>query len=104
MRSTLSHHIATSRSAIVACQIVFYSRGRRDGTRSAFPSCGDDINHEYWHLRENDPKAGGASSPSGTGLSRVIIKFSFGNCLDDTNEVMRRNLSAYVPDQVSHLS
>jgi len=49
-------------------------------------------------LRENDPKAGGVSSPGGTGPSRVDIKFSFGNCLDDTNEVMPAPPFGYVPE------
>ena len=49
---------ATSRSRRSAhAKIVFYSRGRRDGaTRSAIPfNVEMNINHEYWHLRDNDP-------------------------------------------------
>jgi choline dehydrogenase-like flavoprotein len=45
-----------------------------------------NVNHEYWHLRENDP-----TSPAviiGTGSESLLeIKFSFGNLLDDENEI-----------------
>ncbi len=55
-----------------------------------------NINHEYWHLRENDPRApAGASSGA---ASRVDIKFSFGNCLDDANEVKAAPPYGYVPE------
>ena len=44
-----------------------------------------NINHEYWHLRENDP--GRPDRRPAGGAARIDIKFSFGNCLDDENEV-----------------
>jgi hypothetical protein len=60
-----------------------------------------NINHEYWHLREDDPNAdqpSGFSTNSGTGPSRIDIKFSFGNCLDDANEVRPAPPFGYVPE------
>ena len=60
-----------------------------------------NVNHEYWHLRENDPKekdTSGSPSNNNSGASRVDIKFSFGNCLDNTNEVMPAPPYGYVPE------
>jgi hypothetical protein len=72
-------------------KIVFYSRGHRDGGEIRYPfNVEMNINHEYWHLRENDPGANGSpafSTNDPSGPSRVDIKFSFGNCLDDGNDV-----------------
>jgi hypothetical protein len=56
-----------------------------------------NINHEYWHLRENDPSAAGAPVNT-SGASKVEIKFSFGNCLDDGNEVKAAPPYGYVPE------
>jgi choline dehydrogenase-like flavoprotein len=55
-----------------------------------------NINHEYWHLRENDPGAAGTSGPGGA--ARIDIKFSFGNCLDDENQVKPARPYEYVPE------
>jgi choline dehydrogenase-like flavoprotein len=60
-----------------------------------------NINHEYWHLRENDPHANPTSDFSTNnpfGPSRVDIKFSFGNCLDNDNEVKPAPPFGYVPE------
>jgi GMC oxidoreductase len=60
-----------------------------------------NINHEYWHLRENDPTESGQSTPpfgGANGPSRIDIKFSFGNCLDDVNEVKPAPPFEYVPE------
>ena len=60
-------------------KIIFYSRGLRDGGRIRFPfNVEMNINHEYWHLRDNDPdgNAPGFSTNTPTGPSRVDIKFS----------------------------
>lgn len=83
-------------------KIVFYSRGLRDSQNQIrYPfNVEMNINHEYWHLRENDPKernSGGATSNGNSGASRVDIKFSFGNCLDNTNEVLPAPPFGYVP-------
>jgi hypothetical protein len=70
---------------------IFYSRGLGDGTEIRYPfNVEMNIDHEYWHLWENDPHANDPhnfSTNTRVGPSRVDIKFSFGNCLDDVNEV-----------------
>lgn len=67
-------------------KIIFYSRGKRDVDNSIlYPfNVEMNINHEYWHLRENDPSSPGQSIDNGE-ESKLDIKFSFGNCLDDEN-------------------
>lgn len=65
-------------------KIILYSRGRRSGTGGAirYPfNVEININHEYWHLRENDPTEHPSPSPSGSNSppSRIDFKFSFGN-------------------------
>lgn len=79
-------------------KIILYSKGRRDPQgRLAYPfNVEMNVNHEYWHLRENDP--GTAAAPGGP--SRVEVKFSFGNCLDDGNAVRPADPFAYVPEVV----
>ncbi len=81
-------------------KIVFYSRGRRDPNNEIrYPfNVEMNINHEYWHLRENDPGGAGTSIP--VGPARIDIKFSFGNCLDDDNEVKPAPPFGYVPEVV----
>jgi hypothetical protein len=82
-------------------KIIFYSRGLRNGTEIRFPfNVEMNINHEYWHLRENDPSAdsGGFSTNNPLGPSRLDIKFSFANCLDDGNEIKPAPPFAYVPE------
>lgn len=80
-------------------KIVLYSRGRRsDQGEIRFPfNVEMNINHEYWHLRENDP--GEAANTAGNpGDARVDIKFSFGNCLDDNNVIEAAQPFGYVPE------
>jgi hypothetical protein len=79
-------------------KIVFYSRGVRDHQNMIrYPfNVEMNLNHEYWHLRENDP--GGAGNPGPAGSARIDIKFSFGNPLDDENEVKAALPFAYVPE------
>jgi GMC oxidoreductase len=70
-------------------KIVFYSKGHRGADGSIiYPfNVEMNINHEYWHLRENDPTS--PATPITTrGQSIMEIKFSFGNCLDDDNAIM----------------
>ena len=85
-------------------KIIFYSRGLRDGNEVRYPfNVEMNINHEYWHLRDNDPNApdaGGFSTNDSAGPSRLDIKFSFGNCLDDVNEVKPAPPFGYVPEIV----
>ena len=79
-------------------KIIFYSRGRRDGQNQIiYPfNVEMNINHEYWHLRENDPSA--TPPLPNTGASRIDIKFSFGNCLDNGNAVQTPPPFGYVPE------
>jgi hypothetical protein len=79
-------------------KIVFYSRGLRDGNNQIrYPfNVEMNINHEYWHLRENDP--GGEPRGGPADAARLDIKFSFGNCLDDGNEVKPAPPFGYVPE------
>ena len=82
-------------------KIVFYSRGHRDGNgRIRFPfNVEMNVNHEYWHLRDNDPTAPHAQQQGPCpGASPVEIKFSFGNCLDDGNEIKPAPPFGYVPE------
>jgi hypothetical protein len=85
-------------------KIIFYSRGLRDGNEIRYPfNVEMNINHEYWHLRDNDPTAndpGGFSTNTSAGPSRLDIKFSFGNCLDDVNAVKPAPPFGYVPEIV----
>lgn len=80
-------------------KIVFYSRGVRDpNDQIRYPfNVEMNINHEYWHLRDNDP---GAPGHAGTGgdVARIDIKFSFGNCLDEYNQVKAAPPFGYVPE------
>ena len=57
---------------------------------------GKGASPRYWHLRENDPGATGTSSSGGP--ARIDIKFSFGNCLDENNEVKPAPPYGYVPE------
>jgi len=79
-------------------KIIFYSRGLRDSNNEIrYPfNIEMNLNHEYWHLRENDP---GAAEPSPPGSpARIDIKFSFGNCIDENNEVKPAPPYGYVPE------
>ena len=81
-------------------KIIFYSKGLRDANNQIrYPfNVEMNINHEYWHLRENDPTE---NEPLPTqGAARIDIKFSFGNCLDNNNEVKPAPPFGYVPEVV----
>jgi GMC oxidoreductase len=85
-------------------KIILYSRGLRDGNEIRYPfNVEMNINHEYWHLRDNDPNENDPrsfSTNTRVGPSRIDIKFSFGNCLDDVNEVRPAPPFGYVPEIV----
>jgi GMC oxidoreductase len=89
-------------------KIIFYTRGLRDGTHEIrYPfNVEMNFNHEYWHLRKNDPADPTDADRFGTpppGKSVLDIKFSFGNCLDDKNEVKAAAPpSEYVSEIVFH--
>jgi choline dehydrogenase-like flavoprotein len=82
-------------------KIIFYSRGLRDsGNAIRYPfNVEMNVNHEYWHLRENDPTTEAGGGP-GSGVARIDVKFSFGNCLDEENEVRAAAPFEYVPEIV----
>lgn len=79
-------------------KIIFYSRGGRDANHQVrYPfNVEMNLNHEYWHLRENDPTET-ETVPLQAG-ARIDIKFSFANCLDDNNEVKPAPPFGYVPE------
>ena len=83
----------------VHAKIVLYSKGLRENGEIRFPfNVEININHEYWHLRENDPNSPGATATSDAKASRLDLKFSFGNCLDDGNEILPPPPFGYVPE------
>jgi choline dehydrogenase-like flavoprotein len=69
-------------------KIILYSRGLRDSSGAIiYPfNVEMNINHEYWHLRENDPDSP-QQQIGNSDESIMDIKFSFGNFLDDHNEI-----------------
>jgi choline dehydrogenase-like flavoprotein len=81
-------------------KIVFYSRGRRKNGEIVYPfNVEMNVNHEWWHLRENDPDAE-APNETPAGASRIDVKFSFANPLDDANEIRTPPPFEYVPEIV----
>jgi hypothetical protein len=76
-------------------KIIFYSRGRQDENgRTMYPfNVEMNVNHEYWHLRDNDPTESDPVHHQGN--SRVDIKFSFGNCVYGGNII---ETGGYVPE------
>lgn len=79
-------------------KLIFYSRGNRDvNGQVIYPfNIEMNINHEYWHLRNNDPSS--EAIVDDTSKTRVDIKFSFGNCLDDENGIFSHANDNYTPD------
>lgn len=73
----------------IHAKINLYSKGHREGDGSLiYPfSIEMNINHEYWHLRENDPTSPAVPVVAGD-QSIMEIMFSFANCLDDDNEMV----------------
>ncbi|TWU06182.1 GMC oxidoreductase [Stieleria varia] len=79
-------------------KIIFYSRGELDANGHVkFPfNIEMNVNHEYWHLRNNDPSAERVSDDRSK--TRVDIKFSFANCLDDANGIFSHANDGYQPE------
>lgn len=79
-------------------KIIFYSRGNRDvNGQVIYPfNIEMNVNHEYWHLRNNDLSA--EPVVDDTSRTRVDIKFSFGNCLDDENGIFSHANDNYTPE------
>lgn len=107
--ATLATHIgAVAIPKTAHAKIVFYSRGLRDPAnpgQTKYPFNVElNINHEYWHLRDNDPNDPNRTNPDAfstedpNGPSRLDMKFSFGNPLDDLNEVKAAPPFEYVPE------
>lgn len=78
-------------------KIIFYSKGNRDANGNIkFPfNIEMNVNHEYWHLRNNDPTA--EPAPDNSAKARVDIKFSFANCIDDENGIFSHARDNYRP-------
>lgn len=87
-------------------KIIFYSLGLRERNNEIrYPfNVEVNLNHEYWHLRKDDPLDPDpvAGDPTPPGKARIEIKFSFGNCLDDENEVKAAPPSGYVSEIAFH--
>jgi hypothetical protein len=79
-------------------KIIFYSLGKRDVSGHViYPfNIEMNVNHEYWHLRNNDPSE--ETVFDDTSKTRVDIKFSFANCLDDFNGIFSHANDGYTPD------
>ena len=79
-------------------KIIFYSRGTRDASgHVVYPfNIEMNVNHEYWHLRNNDPSEKPVADD--TSRTRVDTKFSFANCLDDDNGIFSHANDGYTPD------
>lgn len=78
-------------------KIIFYSKGKPDANGHVrYPfNIEMNVNHEYWHLRNNDPSAG--LTPHDPTRTRIDIKFSFANCLDDENGIHSHANDGYTP-------
>ena len=96
-------------------KIIFYSRGLKDSDgKIRYPfNVEINLNHEYWHLRKNDPDdpvlnpedkdhAALHDEILKKGNALLEIKFSFGNCLDDDNRFEEDSEKPYVPKIVFH--
>jgi hypothetical protein len=72
-------------------KIILYSLGKKDHSGAIiYPfNVEMNINHEYWHLRENDPDSP-QQQIGHEGDSILDIKFSFGNFLDENNEIFHQ--------------
>ncbi len=79
-------------------KIIFYSKGNTDSQgHLKYPfNIELNVNHEYWHLRNNDLSA--EPIPDDTAKTRVDIKFSFANCLDNENGIFSHVTDGYTPE------
>lgn len=79
-------------------KLIFYSKGKLDAHGHVqFPfNVEMNVNHEYWHLRNNDPSAERVDHDPAR--ARVDIKFSFANCLDEQNGIHSHAHDGYTPD------
>ncbi len=81
-------------------KIIFYSRGKRDASGHViYPfNIEMNVNHEFWHLRNNDPSA--EQIVDNTSKPRIDIKYSFANCLDDDNGIFSQANDGYIPEVI----
>ena len=95
--SSVGHGSPISLSRRDHAKIIFYSCGNRDANgQTVYPfNIEMNVNHEYWHLRNNDPSA--ELEVDDTSKSRIDIKFSFANCLDDENGILSHADDGYTP-------
>ena len=79
-------------------KIIFYSKGNRDASgHVTYPfNIEMNVNHEYWHLRNNDLSA--EQPVDDSSKTRIDIKFSFANCLDDENGILSSFDDGYIPE------
>ncbi|MBC2606674.1 GMC oxidoreductase [Pelagicoccus albus] len=79
-------------------KIIFYSRGLTDASGHIdLPfNVEMNINHEYWHLRNNDPSS--LPAVDNFAKTRIDLKYSFANCLDDENGILSRWDDGYTPE------
>ncbi|GJL56992.1 MAG: hypothetical protein NPIRA02_41240 [Nitrospirales bacterium] len=96
--SSLGNSPRISMSRRDHAKIIFYSRGKPDASgQLIYPfNIEMNVNHEYWHLRNNDPSTEPVAD--NTSKTRVDIKFSFANCLDDFNGIFSHANDGYTPD------
>lgn len=77
-------------------KILLYSKGKKDAQgRIKYPfNIEMNINHEFWHLRNNDveERLWDIQNNNDTILD---IKFSFANCLDNQNKLWNSSLSPF---------
>lgn len=96
--SSLGNSPRVSLSRRDHAKIIFYSRGKSNASGHViYPfNIEMNVNHEYWHLRNNDPSAEPVADNASK--TRVDIKFSFANCLDDFNGIFSHANDGYTPD------
>lgn len=108
-RGLTDHPTTDSREALVThcgaipiprdehAKIILYSKGEPNTDGSIrFPfNVEVNINHEYWHLRDDDPDSTGPAPQPGASV--LDFKFSFANCLEADNAVHPAAPFTYVP-------
>lgn len=96
--SSFGNDPENSLSRLDHAKLIFYSRGKRDSNgHLIYPfNIEMNVNHEYWHLRDND--LSDEIDIDDKSKTRVDIKFSFANCLDDDNGIFSHANDGYTPN------
>jgi choline dehydrogenase-like flavoprotein len=98
LRAKATHIGAVAIPRASLAKVVFYSKGVKDSDGVRYPfNIELNINHEYWHLRENDPTAPETPFPD-DGMPSLELKFSFANPLDPDNVILPASEFGYVPE------